>query len=964
MLRYFSRDDFHESPGAQYTGISETNIIQSINATPTQTLLISGPGGSGKTRLAHHICQSSAANLAVEVDPNAADYVALYRILQNNVQNIRHIIFFIDYAENFLKAGPLCSFRELAFDDFKIQSTIVLSSRSSGVPRALASFPDIEIAHLRLDLPVEGATITYEDWLVRKILSYFDLGDNEDLAQICRGIPFLAAFSGFLATQHPEKFRKQFSQLGDCRHLGKWVRQRMTAFEPLGSRAKRTLTELCLALPFYGHHDRVRIVDSIDEMASAVLEMLEADRWVELESDGQLRIVHDSLADAIITEHVFNHARPTKRVWELFSTAARAEYLGRALRVMDRVITDENREFIDPLVLFRKLGTSDPTSVTHCALDIVGSSLVSPLQIPDLIEAISPLYHGLSGDRDAYPMLTRIAADSKHNHKIHLSQETHPTFFALLNEAAERPEAYVLANLLLFSASDFRDQAYRYITKNMTDYDTAFVMTAYLRAVKNPAPVGPFIVRWLERHRTSQGAGYVFTHWSDAIDALQGRGVSRNAAYGLCDQIYEFLEEWCSVHQNDQYAARCLQVLIDRRNLNIRVRRIVENWLVNFGDHYMAGHVVTRWIRKQKTYDAQSLAWALDWLNSDAAIENRIEASYLVKTLKDSVIRFGTGKFEDFSNALLRHIELDGPIKARRDLSNYWLELGGDPGAIKDTFHWLVRKEPEDPMTRFAFQSWHYAHSSDPFLFEREMEIWLNANAKNAKASYIFNIWDELGLDVKRLVAPLRIWLENNREDIQYHIQVKKYIAADPEGARSLGPTEEQALIFLSKSAFGVQDCRDIEYILQAPYATDPHSPLHERAVNAADRFLRTHAKKSAGAFLIALLIRQFGDATWIAEHADIWLGEFDYRGRANLVFQALLENGREPSELESKVKNWLRHNPKYRLAGRLFLAWAEAGGDPSDLRSQALVWLKASRDAGGFPDGDSVIDLYLFGPE
>lgn len=956
-LRYFSRDDYMEETGNTAIDVSEKNLVLSIDEKSTnQTFLISGPGGFGKTRLAHQICRLSDANLAVRVDTNAADYLQLFDILATTATPPKHLIFFIDYAENTSNTSPLYAFCEQAHTGWGMKATILLCSRTNGVARVRDTFLDPAMNHYPIGSQSAGSNVIgYEDWLVQSILGYFDLAHKEGLVETCHSTPFLAAFSGFLSKKHPQAFESQFGAIGTDPSFRQWVRSRTKAFERLGHRGKRRLSEMVLALPFYDADDQFNIADDVDGTGAAVLQILEEDRWIEQDVGGNINMIHDSLADAIIADQVFNAPRPTNRLGELLSTATEKEYLGRALNVIQRGASREDLRGIDSVELVMKLAKKQPVAVQHNALDILRSGIVASETIPDLLEATDDIYQGLDNDRQAYRFLTQIAARLKQESDFSTNSGSHPKFASLLHKASLKPDARTLANLVHFCPEAHLDAAESFIKRKRNEYDTAYVISAYLEYIDDPSAAGPLVVEWLAKHGMSRRSGYIFAAWFSAVKRLKERGATKVPAFAISNSIQGTLKKWCGRHRTDHYAAKCLQILIECEKANDDTKRLVEAWLGENGSIYMATHLVSKWIAVRNAVEQDSMRWVRQWLLSNAARNAKTECGYLFKALRDY-----DAPLNEYADLLLLHISMDGPIRVRRDLCRYWLELGGDPESIREVLYSLIVEQPSDPRVRFCFESWVKYCPSDASFFEKEMCIWLSANAEHSRASHIFSIWDDLDLDPSLIAQPLSRWIATNRESNFYHTHLAKYITLDPEGAAKLGPSEDQARYILSKKTFHHQECRDIEFMLQAPYGSDASSQIAQDIIAAASRYLKQYGKNPLSAFLISLVLRKVGNVPWIRSYADVWLSKHQHRHRANLVLQALLKVDPEPVELAQLVKNWFAENPTYHFGGNLLMAWVETCGKPEVLKPQARVWLAGLRGSDKFPDFDSVEEAYF----
>lgn len=959
VLPYFSRDMYVEETGATDMGLSEQLFLDQVDEPESDNaLIISGPGGFGKTRLAHHICRTSSANLSLRVSDDNPNFNKFYELLEASEETIDRIILFIDYAENTQSSERLSSFRNSIKRHLNISSTLILCCRKTGISRVSYIFSHAVPNHVSLDAQASGNVIGYGDWLVEKILEHFGILKCNSVVEICKGIPILAAFAAYLSVRRPSAFDRQFVfPVVDENAFRQWIGKRLSEFEKFGTLGKRRAAEISLALPFFGSEDQERVVTDENGVGDAILEIMEDDGWIEPIDGVRRHMAHDTLADGIIAEQVFGGPtpRPTKRLGELLSAAAKREFFGRALRVFERLSSQDNLEQIDVLVLLRKLAEAHPFVVQECALDLLRSSLVHDELVPVLLEEIGPFSEGLDNDRQAYDELARVAAELRNDPGFSVQLRKFPRFLRLLSKAANDADARTLGNLIAFDPQKYSKLGERYIEKHSGRYETGFLISAYISQADSLTKIGPYVLRWLTEYGLSSSAGYVLENWCRAYDDFSGDELSHQPERVVHDQIVAILEAWCRRHINERYVNRPLQVLIEETKATGEVENLVATWLDRNAENFAANHVIQKWIKNRRVIDKNSLRWSRAWLGPGKAYEIKQDAVFLFRDLRDFLPDSAGVEFEDFSDLLLSHINSDGPLNVQRTLCLYWLILGGDPMKIRETLQILVQKDLKDSRVRFCFEGWYEAKSSLPTFFEKEMELWLSTNAEHPRASYTFNIWENSGLSLERIAGPLRRWLEANPQDVQFSNQLFRYVRADPEGATTLGPTEELAMTFLTKPEFGPQDCRQIEFVLRSPYGSDPNSEVFKEAIVATKRFLGQHGEKNDSAFLIALVLERLNNAEWIRNFASDWLNIFPLRHRASLIFQAFLVVGTEPASLHTQIKNWFSENTTYEMAGSLLLAWIRAGGDPGLLKSEASVWFLAAQQGEEYPDVDKV---------
>jgi len=975
-LPYFSRDAYMRELGDVDVDLSEKDIIDSLNdAEAERTLLISGPGGVGKTRLASHICHASNAEFILTPLGGDQNYLRLVEHLQELPTQPKHIIILRDYAERVDHSGGLDFFRLTLSEELEIRTSLILCSRATGFRKVTSTFPEID-THFRIGENSSRNSLSYENWLVDRILSSFDLSGNNFIKGICRDRPMIAAFAGYLSVDHPEAFARQFAMetsqqsntdesgyapplLAD-HHFQEWMERRARVFQDqLGSVGKRRAAEVALALPFQSARDQDRILDEATGIRRQAFEILHEDGWIDQSGEHFASISHDVLADSLVNTHLFGDPKKaTQRIRELLIVAAEYGYLRRALRALDRIIPDGNLSYIDAKGLLEALERDNADAVQMNAFDLLQSRILPNSQLPELIENIASFAEGLDADPSAHANLARIASELRGKGSISLNATKHAKFFSILENVPPGADARTVAYLVAFSPERHARRAVSFIRRYKSRYDTGFVFRAYLDAGLDPSAIGPHVVEWLERFGKQKGASYVLQAWFKKMSRLVEIGEVWNPALRLQDVMLRLLELWCRRHRSEPTSAWCIQALIEHGGLGAN-SDLVDHWLSRHGKTPLASYVIQKALPNKDVDPHLAVRWTNTWLDSRAIISNSVPAVHIIRELKNCVKKRKIINFSDVSEAVEGCLSADWPMKSRRDACVYWLEMGGCPNVVKSLLQKAVQQDYTDPNVRFAFEAWFEADTDEPFLFKAEMKLWLEANPGLTESSYVFGFWDRLGFDIAEVTEPLGVWLRRNHEHSHYSFFLGKMLKTSPKYASTIGISEQSAPAFLAKEKFAVQDCRIIEFVLRAPFGKEGNGEIHDQAIAAADRFLRQHIGEVASAFLISLVLRIVGNERWIRSYADEWLTVYSHRHRASLIYQTLLFVEPEPECLHDVIQDWFTENPTYELAGSLLMAWIEAECDPEMLRPAAKIWREASMKREEYPDVEAVEKWY-----
>ncbi|MCH8310612.1 MAG: ATP-binding protein, partial [Chloroflexi bacterium] len=302
-LPYYSiREHIESTTGQSPSGVrDEQALLNELDDGDTTGLIITGPGGIGKTRLTLELGHLARKDgwLVLSV---------LNRLTSNALESLAQIInpeikvlFLIDYAETHRDFADITETLSDYNGTYSFQLRYVASARSSYYPMVSGIS---QHKHVDLAPPTHEATgdwfTSYRKSSVRRILEHSGLTVTAEHIDVCKDTPVFAVFLTYL---HQTGRYAELEQLLKDRDFGRWVTRRVQL--SFGKTAiERSLAMLIAAFPMTND---VVITRLNNDIYRPILDILANDGWVEkVTRDGVEWWVtaHDVLADKILSLYV------------------------------------------------------------------------------------------------------------------------------------------------------------------------------------------------------------------------------------------------------------------------------------------------------------------------------------------------------------------------------------------------------------------------------------------------------------------------------------------------------------------------------------------------------------------------------------------------------------------------------------------------------------------------------------
>jgi len=563
-LPFFSREEYLAENSAHPIK-REDQFVNNLSAElRDEALIVTGAGGVGKTRLGFELCDRlfKLGWLPLRLTDSATS-TSVTELIRAHAEPAQ-VVLFSDYAE---RADDLTAIAEeiaLINDSKAHRVRMIATCRSSAVSNvddALASLvPRRVTLGSRANEPVE---IAFAEWVVHQILAYGHIPDAEQIAQVCHGLPILAAFALFLHQRDSIQFAQQFGNLSGVRDFRDWVKRRLDiAIRGLHSRhdereSVKHLALLSLRLPM-ATSEADDLVD-LSSLDASLLEIMRKDRWIE-DHDDQVVATHDVFADAIVGHYVFDTREVAQtRLAELLRVAIDQGFLARALLAIDRLTGHPYFEALDAAAIIRSLIARSSVAVIAAHERLLRGRFLSDRSKVQLLADYPVLHAAIQSNRECdtavshiAESLARLRRDDPEANGDFVNMATgvirplieasltssHPSNMTLRRAFALFPETYQSNILARISTEVIASQTHYLLVAWLSAHlpideislptqtwlaanasrnpKTSFVIRAWLDGGGQRDSVDHHVLAWIKAFGETEAASFVYRAWLDA----------------------------------------------------------------------------------------------------------------------------------------------------------------------------------------------------------------------------------------------------------------------------------------------------------------------------------------------------------------------------------------------------------------------------------------------------------------
>jgi hypothetical protein len=509
-LPFFSRDQYErEGVGAVEKG--EAELVSGLADGSSSALLLSGPGGVGKTRLSWELATALAHENGFQVYRlgRSASFDSVIALASSYVGPAL-ILLVIDYAEAVRGLAGIADAVAQVSATTEHELRLVLTCRASSLNQVSDDLAVLDPKVLELGSSRAGED-AYSHWVTLSILKLASFPNRDQLERVCHGVPALAAFALFLFRHHPQQFDAQFGALHSLDDFEKWANHRIAILiSNLGDRRanERMLARIALALPIPRDMLNARLGSHAD-----LLEVLIVDRWIEVSHD-QYQAAHDVFADALAARWLFevSHAT-TEHAIELLDDAAQQEELLQTIIALERLASHRKFNEINGWELISYLLQRYPEQVKRSCGGWFTGSLLS---VEDKVELLanSELMRETIRNPVFDISLSHLSAQAGRR-KLDCRMPGGAILSELLDPVCNRLTS---SNITLrwayaFDPDRFRERAFAWLAAHAQTGSTDFLLVQMLKSGESHEKLRSQVEAWLEKRSRESRASFLYRAW-------------------------------------------------------------------------------------------------------------------------------------------------------------------------------------------------------------------------------------------------------------------------------------------------------------------------------------------------------------------------------------------------------------------------------------------------------------------
>ena len=824
------------------------------------------------------------------------------------------VLLIIDYAEAARSLAELAQEMERANRDSGHRFRFIATCRASALSAVREALEE------RTYQPIEFSgkpDDRYANWVVEKILSSRAIPHANDIAQVCAGLPVLAAFAVFLFKRYPQDFDTQFGHIHRGDDFAAWADKRLRlALRARGLEdqpTRRLLAAIAARLPLSaGEYYALR---SPNNESGPLLNVLKDDRWIESDGEG-VAAAHDIFTDAIVARYIFEALGTiTDRVGDVLADAVDAEAFDRALIAVTRLAAHKWFGEIDGLRAIRRAHARSPEPI------ITARELLLKTRLPDertcirIFAALPDVANAVAADMSCDGLLSYLAEVTAASKDEGWRDEAASIVQPFLDRAVERPHQsnMIVRRSLRLLPARYRDQALTWIRREPTRPETHFLLAAWLRASLPLDEMASDVEVWLYRGgATHPKASFVFQAWLDAAAKLDK---------AECKEKIEIVEPhvlaWLPEHRTAEAAGFVYQAWLDAAAKLDKAECKIKIEIVE--PHVLA------WLPEHRTAEAAGFVYQA-WLDAAAKLD-KAECKIKIEIVEPHVLAW----LPEHRTAEAAGFVYPAWLKAAAKLDE--TECAKKIAMVEPhVLAWLDKdKHGAAEAAGFVYQAWLDAAAKlDKAECKEKIEIvephvlaWLSEHRTAEAAGFVYQAWLDAAAKLDKAECKEKI------EIVEPHVLAWLPEHRTAEAAGFVYQAWLDAAAKLDKA-----ECKEkIEIVEPHVLAWLPEHRTAEAAGFVYKAWLDAAAKLDKAECKEKVEI--------VEPHVLAWLPEHRTAKAAGFVYQAWLDAGGSADRIRSSMIGWLTVNLGHQKSDFIIKAWLAATHDFATVRVPALLWLK-----------------------
>ncbi|MEK9137303.1 MAG: hypothetical protein AAB393_09275, partial [Bacteroidota bacterium] len=323
----------------------------------------------------------------------------------------------------------------------------------------------------------------------------------------------------------------------------------------------------------------------------SLLDTLAADGWVERvpsadAPDAESWVTaHDVLADQILLAYLASISGTTERfLEELLSLASSVGCLRSTLITLQRVVDEPELSHLDwPRILQGSI-PKNPAAWQQVRDVLVRTSLLTPLQVIDLLDQHPAFWEGVEAETDFQNALGWLCRYAKSQPEDAIGPARNAILESWLIKTTphvERSNLLLTWGLRMFPTVA-REAALQWILARPTLFQTHYLLVAWLECALSPTDIAKPVEAWCSKFNEIKHLSFVVKAWLDA--------------HGEPDLVRKFIKGWLPIYGAELDAQFVYKTWLDAKGEPDLVRDHIKKWLPIHGSELEAGFVYSAWL--------------------------------------------------------------------------------------------------------------------------------------------------------------------------------------------------------------------------------------------------------------------------------------------------------------------------------------------------------------------------------